>query len=411
VKRILIFVFLCLLITKSVAQNHLLSDSVRISLITCSPGEEIYARYGHSAMRVCDPSKGVDLVFNFGVFNFNTDNFVFKFIKGETDYVLAVYDFNTFLPEYRERNSTVWEQVLNLSVAEKKELVRLLFENNQPENRVYRYNFIYDNCATRPRDKVLESLDGKVIYKTAPLYKTFREWVGEYIGYDTWMKFGIDIVFGAESDKQASRNASMFLPVELMEQMQDAVVMEDNGLQKKLVKNDRILVESVSVGKPEHNLQIKPITVALSLFVLSLVLTLAGIRKRRHFRWFDSLLFFVSGAAGCIVFYLMFFSLHPMVRENLNLLWLSPLNLIAAVVVWIKPIRDQFSYYMLLFGLSLLTVFVLFPLQVQGFNIAFLPLIGTLLIRTGTWLYLNQKHCPVFVKIKKYKRSTKQNFY
>ena len=160
------------------------------------------------------------------------------------------------------------------------------------------------------------------------------------------MKFGIDIVFGAESDKQASRNASMFLPVELMEQMQDAVVMEDNGLQKKLVKNDRILVESVSVGKPEHNLQIKPITVALSLFVLSLVLTLAGIRKRRHFRWFDSLLFFVSGAAGCIVFYLMFFSLHPMVRENLNLLWLSPLNLIAAVVVWIKPIRDQFSYYM-----------------------------------------------------------------
>ena len=136
-------------------------------------------------MRVCDPSKGVDLVFNFGVFNFNTDNFVFKFIKGETDYVLAVYDFNTFLPEYRERNSTVWEQVLNLSVAEKKELVRLLFENNQPENRVYRYNFIYDNCATRPRDKVLESLDGKVIYKTAPLYKTFREWVGEYIGYDT----------------------------------------------------------------------------------------------------------------------------------------------------------------------------------------------------------------------------------
>ena len=123
-------------------------DSIRISLLTCAPGEEIYSLFGHTAIRYENPSQGIDVVFNYGLFSFNTPNFILRFSLGETDYQLGATDYAHFAAEYAFFGRSVWQQTLNLTEREKAELIRLLQENYRPENRVYRYNFFYDNCAT-----------------------------------------------------------------------------------------------------------------------------------------------------------------------------------------------------------------------------------------------------------------------
>ena len=139
------------------------NDSIRLSLLTCAPGEEIYSLFGHTAIRYENPSQGIDAVFNYGLFSFNTPNFIFRFSLGETDYQLGVTDYEHFAAEYAFYGRSVWQQTLNLTDEEKTKLIQLLQENYRPENRVYRYNFFYDNCATRPRDKIEESIAGKVV--------------------------------------------------------------------------------------------------------------------------------------------------------------------------------------------------------------------------------------------------------
>ena len=129
-------------------------DSVRISLLTCAPGSEIYALFGHSAIRYEDPARGEDWVFNYGMFSFKDPNFVMRFVKGETDYQLGVIPYRYFEAEYALRGSSVYQQELNLTEAEKLMLIGLLRENYLPANRVYRYNYFYDNCTTRARDKI-----------------------------------------------------------------------------------------------------------------------------------------------------------------------------------------------------------------------------------------------------------------
>ena len=110
-KRFSIIAILLLCILSSNAQQISFSDSAVISLITCSPGEEVYSKFGHTAIRINDAKSGNDLVFNYGIFSFETENFYYKFIKGETDYQLGIYDTRYFLPEYAQRNSMVWEQI------------------------------------------------------------------------------------------------------------------------------------------------------------------------------------------------------------------------------------------------------------------------------------------------------------
>ena len=155
------------------AQEMQFSDSASISILTCSPGQEVYAKFGHSGIRINDSVTKTDMVFNYGIFSFNTENFYYKFIKGETDYYLGVHPTDFFLAEYEERNSMVWEQVLNLSTTEKRKIINALIDNYRPENRVYRYNYVFDNCATRPRDKILNNITGYINSRTLPIRKLF----------------------------------------------------------------------------------------------------------------------------------------------------------------------------------------------------------------------------------------------
>jgi len=376
----------------SKAQQISFGDSAVISLITCSPGEEVYSKFGHTAIRINDAKNGNDLVFNYGIFSFETENFYYKFIKGQTDYQLGIYDTRYFLPEYAQRNSMVWEQVLNLTLSEKKNLINSLLKNYEPQNRTYRYNFVFDNCSTRPRDKIIAALNGYIKFHPHNESKTYREWIGTYVGNDTWLKFGIDIVFGLDADQTADTSESMFLPENLLNEFQTAQVYSSTGQIKNLVTQKNILVKKNDTTVANESWFFKPIAISLFFLVLGIILTVWDVKERkRHFKIFDSFILFVTGVGGFIAFYLMFFSLHPLVRSNLNLLWLNPLNIILAICIWIKPLRVTLFYYQLLNILLLLGALIVFAISLQTFNIATFPIIVLLLMRSTSWFALTKR--------------------
>ena len=215
------------------------NDSIRLSLLTCAPGEEIYSLFGHTAIRYENPSQGIDVVFNYGLFSFNTPNFIFRFSLGETDYQLGVTDYEHFAAEYAFYGRSVWQQTLNLTDEEKTKLIQLLQENYRPENRVYRYNFFYDNCATRPRDKIEESIAGKVVYPTEPQdgSRTFRDIVHQYCKGHPWACFGIDLCIGSEADQPITQRQMMFAPFYLMDAFDGAQIFTDT-YSRPLVKTN-----------------------------------------------------------------------------------------------------------------------------------------------------------------------------
>ena len=391
-KRFSLIALLLLSILTLKAQQIIISDSAVISLITCSPGEEVYSKFGHTAIRINDSQHGVDLVFNYGIFSFETENFYYKFIKGETDYQLGIYDTRYFLPEYAQRNSQVWEQVLNLTVIEKRKLINSLLNNYEPQNRTYRYNFVFDNCSTRPRDKIIAALQGYIKFQPSLESKTFRQWVGVYVGTDTWLKFGIDIVFGMDADLPANTNESMFLPENLMFEFQTAQIHTPNGQIRKLVSEKKILVTKNELIDQHESWIFKPLTFTLSLLILGIPLTIWDIKgKKRHLKFFDTFLLALTGIGGVIAFYLMFLSLHPLVKSNLNLLWLNPINLVLAVLIWIKPLRKALFYYQILNILLLIGALFSFALSAQVFNTAAFPIIVLLLMRSTSWFDLTKK--------------------
>ena len=391
-KRIFLITTILFCFLNANAQQISISDSAIISLITCSPGEEVYAKFGHTAIRINDSKNGVDLVFNYGIFSFETENFYYKFIKGETDYQLGIYDTRYFLPEYAQRNSMVWEQILNLTTTERRNLINSLLKNYEVENRTYRYNFVFDNCASRPRDKIFSAIQGYVKFQQSAETKTFRQWIGVYVGTDTWLKFGIDIVFGMDADRVATISESMFLPEVLMNEFQTAQIQTANGQIRKLVSENKILVNKKDINTLEDSWIYKPISIFIFLLMIGICLTIWDIKERRlHFKYFDTLILVVSGIGGLIAFYLMFFSLHPLVKSNLNLLWLNPLNLIVAVMIWIKPMRKALFYYEIVNILLLVGALLAFALSTQGLNLATFPIIVLLLMRSTSWFALTKR--------------------
>ncbi len=395
-------VFLCFIYSVT-AQQLSFSDSSVVSLVTCSPGEEVYAKFGHTGIRVSDPVSNIDVVFNYGIFSFDTNGFYYKFIKGETDYYLGLSSTSVFLSEYQRRNSMVWEQVLNLNTNEKRTLINSLLENYKPENRMYRYNFVFDNCATRPRDKILNSVDGFVRFGTDEDPKTFRQWVGNYVGEESWLKFGIDMVFGIDADRECSQFESMFLPEVLMVEMQ-SVYIDSPRLKSKrpLIGNKNVLVDAQSVVRVKESWTKEPLFVFCIIFLIGVAGLIFEFKTKHYKPVIDSVLLFLTGSAGLILFYLMFISVHPLVKNNLNLLWANPLNFFMAFLIWVKPLRKTIFYYQI-FNLFLLGLaLVALALSIQSFNVAVYPVIALLIIRYARWI-VRTKH--KFERKSKYQKS------
>lgn len=365
------------------AQQINFGDSTVVSLLTCDPGDEIYAKFGHTAIRIKD-TEGLDLVFNYGLFDFRTENFYWKFLRGYTDYMLGVSRTEDFLKEYSIRNSSVHEQVLNLDRGEKLKLIHLLNVNYEPQNRTYRYNFVFDNCATRPQDIILESITGVIVHDLPASDETYREIISKHLKNNVWADFGINLILGVGADQPAGEQGHSFIPGNLKSYFQNSRVLsfDDEKSERKLVSKSDIIVSAVPRKEAPVNWMVHPFTFTSLLLLLGLVLTLLKEKKSRIYRIFDTVLYLFTGVGGLLIMIFSFFSVHPLVANNLNLLWLNPLNILVALLLWHRGARKFLFFYNIISMLMILIYIVVSVFFVHSIVAASVPLAVLLLLRT-----------------------------
>lgn len=302
------------------AQSMTNPDRIQISLLTCSPGKEVWAQYGHTAIRYYDKESGEDLAINYGIFSLDQTYFIPRFVLGMTDYRMGVQPMDIFLAQYSYEGRGVIEQVLNLSAEDKEVIYKALQENMKPENVVYRYNYFFDNCTTRARDMLVNHLHGKVVYPPAEEDATFRSMIHKWNNKYEWSQFGEDLLLGVNADRKTTKSEQQFLPENLRSDFDKA---KYNG--KPLVKETNVLLDAeTEVAEPVFPLS--PLSVALIFAVISLVMMLFSYRRQQVYWAWDLALMLTSGLMG-IIFFVMIFSQHPCVSLNFILLFFNPLPL------------------------------------------------------------------------------------
>ncbi len=355
------------------------TEHIHISLLTCAPGEPIYTLFGHTAIRIKVSNQNIDRVYNYGLFNFNTPNFIFRFTLGETDYRLGATTYLNFIAEYEYYNRKVWEQTLNLTFEEKKELIHLLDENYKPENRTYRYNFLYDNCSTKPRDIISQSIKGTIQYKGG-IDETFRSIVHEYTKNQPWSKFGIDLCLGAPADKKITTEESMFAPIYLMNFYNDAVIIDNEGYQRPLIQETKVVFQpkNETIDGPSY---FSPMLTFSLLFTVIIALSYVGVKRKKNLYSIDFILTLIYALVGLVLSFLSFFSTHPTVYPNYILILFNPIHFIALLVLIKNKKQPAKSTYLITYCVLLTFFMVVSSLLLQRFNLAIVPLTMCLLAR------------------------------
>lgn len=299
-------------------------DSVEFSLLTCQPHDEVYSLYGHTAIRYHELRPGgLDWAFNYGVFDFKKPHFVARFVFGLTDYELGAYPYKYFVKEYRRFGSMVTEQVLNLTDEEKMALHDALAINLRPENKIYRYNYFYNNCTTKARDIIESCINGKVEYAGRKDYTpSYRDMVHSMTRNNPWSRFGNDLLLGIKADWKTDLRQQEFLPGNLMYDFDHAQIYS-NGSYRPLIKERRIAVPA-GVQIIESGFPLTPLACAAILLAVGIVIFFFEWRKKRAFVLWDVLLMMTTGTIG-IVLTLMLFSQHPTVSLNLQIILCNPL--------------------------------------------------------------------------------------
>ncbi|TAJ10731.1 DUF4105 domain-containing protein [Marinilabiliaceae bacterium JC017] len=327
--RIVFISFLLCFVFNSELFSITLSDSSEISLLTCSPGQDLYSIFGHSAIRVQDKAKNLDKVYNYGTFNFNTPNFYLKFANGKLDYMLSAGQYKYFLSAYFREERSVIEQVLNLTQEEKQNLFGALEYNTQPENKYYRYDFFFDNCATRIRDIVLQNIKGEINYKIENTSeKTFRVLLHEYLNNLPWTRDGIDLLLGSKTDRITSPYEQMLLPDYMKTYFSHAEILRNNQKQPLVLKTRKLL--NFNHPTPNSNIWVSPEFVFWLLFSILVLVFFYELKNKIHFMWIDMALLILSGLAGMLFSYLWFVTEHTVTGNNFNLMWALPTNVILA---------------------------------------------------------------------------------
>lgn len=363
-----------------------LSEEAKISVLISEPhNEAVFTVFGHAAFRVQDPAQKYDAVFNYGIFDFSQPNFILRFALGETDYKLEAYKYQSYITEYQMRGSDVTELILNLDTQDKNTLFTALMHNAQPENRVYRYNFFFDNCATRLPAMIEKNISGEVIYRDPPQPKTFRQLVHDCTSHNTWLTFGIDLALGSPTDRPATPHEMMFLPEYVKQEFTKATVVNPDGKERLLIQETHVTQALISNDEERSiwDTIFTPLVCGWILFVVIAFLTFVGFRKKRQFRGIDIILFAIAGIAGCVLFFLCFISEHPSIWPNWSVVWLHPFHLIGVILFSLKKAKKAAYYYHFINFAALLLLLLGWLAIPQQMNAAFIPLIATLALRSG----------------------------
>lgn len=381
-----------LLISTVKAQKITLSESAAISVLTMGPGTNLNDSFGHSAFRISDTNQNIDVVYNYGVYNFDTPNFYLKFVKGQLMYQLDRTDFSLFYQHYSDQDRWIKEQVLNLTIKEKQEVFDFLQNNYLPENRNYIYDFFFENCATRIRDVLADVLKNKLVFDKNFVYNlhTFRQLIQKNVHWNSWGSFGMDLAIGAVVDRNASSWEHQFLPEYIFKALEKGQIKRGLGV-TDLVNKTSILNKKLAKEKSETLLMSPFFIISLLAFII-LGVTFKDYQNNSRSRWMDSSLYALTGIIGVFLILLWFATDHFATQNNYNLLWAVPLSLFFVIEITKRNPKYWVKKYIMFQILMLLLMCIHWITGVQSYPVVLLPLLTALGIRyIFIFNFLNKK--------------------
>ncbi len=369
------------------------TDSLEVSLLTCSPGDQVWSLYGHTALRVRETSSDADIVFNYGIFSFNTPHFIWRFTLGECDYMVTAEPFADFARGYERRGSYILEQRLNLKQQEAQRLLYALLVNVQPGNCTYRYNYLTDNCTTKVRDAVANCIEGNVII-SSPFDEpfTYRQAMHIYSAGHPWAELGNDILLGANCDTLVNDEAAMFLPFTLAMYFDSALIEDSSGEVRPMVVDVGIAAGTFRQQTEEPYSGLTPRGVAIAFLCLCVLVAIIEFCTRRMWWGFDAVLMTAVGLSGCLLCFVFCFSLHPTLNSNWQIWVLNPLPLLCMPWVVARAVKHRRCAYHYLSAAFLTIFIVLSPWIPQVFCEIIVPLALSLLTRNVSYcIYYRRK--------------------
>lgn len=366
-------------------QSRPLSEQSQISLITILPGDPIYTFAGHSALRVRDPAQNLDRLYNYGTFNFGDPLFIPKFTYGYLRYHLSVTPYGPMLRFYEQQGRPVIEQRLNLTRAQRSAVYQYLRINARPDNRYYQYDFFFDNCSTRIRDVLTDTLGSTVDFSNVSSpNRSFRELLDPYVASRPLLDLGFDLALGLPADRTATACEVMFLPEHLMQAFEEAHVSAKGQRRPLVTRTDTVQWVSGYDGMaPAWDW---PTWLSTGILLLTGGWSIwQGATQQLSRRWGDAILFAGVGLTGLTICYLWFISTYTVTDNNLNLLWAWPTHLLAASVLLRRPTSRALHLYMRVTAGASLLFALGWPFWPQNFHAAVLPLTLAVGIRAGWW--------------------------
>ena len=373
-----IFLGLSLILTFNQTQAENVNDQIQISILTCSPGQEIYSLFGHSAIRVQDKIRNQDLVFNYGIFNFRTPNFYMKFVRGKLKYNLGIDYYSDFKANYERSGQGMVEQELNLSEISKHKLLKALWKNGRPENRYYYYDFLYKNCSTLIRDIIKKEVVEDVQFYQASQKSdnSFRDLLNLRLNSSPWIYTGIHLVLGEPCDIIASNYQEMFLP-EMLKFGFDKTAIAGN----KIVQRENIVLKE-TIKTTSTAWYVHPLFIFGLLALIGLLFTLSSLKNKKRFILLDLLLFGLSSLLGFVFLFLWFFTDHQSMGPNWNLLWAMPIHLPLLRILFKKTTKTWVKTYFKYNSIFLLILIAAWPILPQSLPYTILPFVILLLVRS-----------------------------
>jgi hypothetical protein len=386
--RLQYFIIVVTLFFANSVSGQYLSEKAEISLLTYAPVNEIYTVFGHSSVRVFDPERQLDIVFNYGMFDYAAPNFTLNFIKGKLNYSLGIQNYSDVIAYSDYRNQTVNEQVLNLDNRQKQEVYVFLQNNYKPENRYYLYDFFFDNCATRIRDILDTTLTTSLSYDKVAVEKdvTFRELLREFTQTQPWLEFGIDLILGLPTDRKATFEEQMFLPKYLNESFAVGTITTADTT-KSLVKMTRPV--HIADEVPETGFSITPTILFWLFFGFTLIFNFI-LKKSKITKVWNGVFMLFTGFAGVVILLMWFGTEHIPTKNNLNVIWAFPTHLIAAFWIWKSASKPMYFRIFTAVNLLLLITFFVFPQQMPMSVIPILLLLITIGLIHSNLPFLNR---------------------
>ena len=343
----------------------------KISILSIGEGPSLVDAFGHTAIRVKDAQLKNDIVFNFGVYDFNSPNFYSNFVKGRPEYKLAIQNYSNLIQNYIRQKRYIVEHQLNLDQNSTKIIIDLLVEKlNDP---YYIYDYFRDNCTTRAADIVIDKTNNK--FKDDKLESeailTYRDLIHRKINENSWAALGIDLCLGAIIDKKINTRETFFLPENLMNYL--------DLYEGDIIKRNIIYSPESEISYRE-NLP-SPLLINLILSLIIVAITIFNFKSNKWNKSLDSLIFLISGSIGILIIYLWFFSNHFAGAQNFNFLWAFPLNFALIFAIYKNKIPNWSIGYIKLLIILIILLFLHWTTGVQKYNLTLLPIFVALLIR------------------------------